>query len=291
MTLYDFLIAPFADYAFMRRALVACLDLGLSCGAFGTFLLLRRMSLMGDALSHAILPGAAIGFLLAGLSLWAMSLGGLVAGIVVAMAAGLISRRTEQREDASLASLYLISLAAGVVLISLKGSALDLMHLLFGNVLAVDDHALLLVAGVSSLSLIILAVIYRPLVAECLDPTFLRALGVAGGLYHLAFLLLIVLNLVAGFQALGTLMAVGLLILPASAAAFWSQRLAARLAISALLAGLASVIGLMGSYHGDWPSGPAVILTAGGLYLLSMTFGRCGSLRARYFPPRHLHHD
>jgi zinc/manganese transport system permease protein len=212
MTLYDFLIAPFADYAFMRRALVACLALGLSCGAFGTFLLLRRMSLMGDALSHAILPGAAIGFLLAGLSLWAMSLGGLVAGIVVAMAAGLISRRTEQREDASLASLYLISLAAGVVLISLRGSALDLMHLLFGNVLAVDDAALLLVAGVSSLSLIILAIIYRPLVAECLDPTFLRALGVAGGLYHLIFLLLIVLNLVAGFQALGTLMAVGLLI-------------------------------------------------------------------------------
>ncbi|MDO9125416.1 MAG: metal ABC transporter permease, partial [Parvibaculum sp.] len=140
--IYATLIEPFVEYGFMRRALIACLALALGGGPIGTFLVLRRMSLMGDAMSHAILPGAAIGFLVAGLSIWGMSVGGLVAGLAVVLLAALISRATALREDASLAGFYLISLALGVLIVSVRGSNIDLLHVLFGTILSVTDDAL-----------------------------------------------------------------------------------------------------------------------------------------------------
>src|SRR5437660_12403398 len=133
--IYDTLVSPFVEFAFMRRALVGALALALGAGPVGVFLMLRRMSLMGDAMAHAILPGAAVGFLLSGLSLFAMTAGGLVAGFVVALLAGLVARTTELKEDAALATFYLLSLAVGVTIISLKGTNIDLLHVLFGNVL------------------------------------------------------------------------------------------------------------------------------------------------------------
>src|SRR5947199_3564990 len=129
--LHAALIAPFTEFEFMRRALVGVLALALAAGPLGVFLMLRRMSLVGDAMAHAILPGAAVGFLVSGLNLFAMTAGGLIAGIVVAVAAGLVARATELKEDASLATFYLVSLALGVMIISLKGTNLDLLHLLF----------------------------------------------------------------------------------------------------------------------------------------------------------------
>lgn len=288
--LYAALIAPFADYGFMRRALVACLALSLGSGPMGVFLVLRRMSLMGDAMSHAILPGAAIGFLAAGLSLWAMSAGGLVVGLAVALLAGIVSRATTIREDASLAGFYLISLALGVLLVSLKGSSIDLLHVLFGTILGVDDQSLLLVAGITTVSLFTLAVIYRPLVAECFDPVFLRALGAAGARYHILFLGLVVLNLVAGFQALGTLMAVGLMMLPAAAARFWVAQVWSLFLVAAGIAFASGFAGLLLSYHLNLPSGPAIILVAGVAYIASILFGARDGLVKRYFPAPH-HHE
>ncbi len=289
MIFYDAIIAPFADYGFMRRALVACLALALGSGPIGTFLVLRRMSLMGDAMSHAILPGAAIGFLIAGLSLWAMSAGGLVVGLAVALIAGIVSRATSLREDASLAGFYLISLALGVLIVSTRGSNVDLLHVLFGSILSVDNEALLLVAAISTVSLTTLAVIYRPLVVECFDPGFLRAIAGRGSLYHVIFLILVVLNLVAGFQALGTLMAVGLMMLPAAAARFWATTVWSLAAVSIGIAFVSGWLGLLISYNFDLPSGPAIILTAGVFYAISIFVGRHGSLRNRYFPGAHFH--
>jgi zinc/manganese transport system permease protein len=172
----DLLTQPFVEFSFMRRALVGCLALSLGAPPIGVFLMLS-MSLMGDAMSHAILPGAAIGFLIAGLSLPAMSLGGFVAGIAVALDAGLAARSTVLREDASMAAFYLVSLALGVLIISVKGSNVDLLHVLFGTVLALDDAALILVAAIATVSLATLAIIYRPLVLECFDPQFLRSVS------------------------------------------------------------------------------------------------------------------
>ena len=288
--LTDLLVGPFVEFGFMRRALAGCLALSLSAPPLGVFLMLRRMSLMSEAMSHAILPGAAAGFLVAGLSLPAMTLGGLVAGLAVALAAGLVTRSTVLKEDASLAAFYLISLAGGVFLVSLRGSQVDLLHILFGTVLALDDDALTLLGGISSLTLVALALLYRPLVIECVDPLFLRTVSRAGGPVHSAFLALVVVNLVGGFQALGTLLAVGLMLLPAITARFWAADLSGLIPVAMLVSMLSSVTGLLVSYHAGirLPTGPAIVLAAGAFYLVSMLVGPRGGLIHRLVRRRHL---
>src|SRR6476661_9756365 len=221
--LHDILIAPFADFEFMRRALVGIVALALGAGPIGVFLMLRRMSLVGDAMAHAILPGAAIGFLISGLNLFAMTIGGLIAGCVVALLTGVVARMTELKEDAALATFYLLSLALGVAIVSMVGTNIDLLHVLFGSVLALDNQTLVLIAGNATITLIVLALIYRPLVIECVDPGFLRSVSGAGAPAHLAFLALVVINLVSGFHALGTLLAVGIMMLPAAIGRFWAR--------------------------------------------------------------------
>jgi zinc/manganese transport system permease protein len=288
MTAYDILFAPFADYGFMRRALIACVCLGLGSGPIGVLLMLRRMSLVGDAMSHAVLPGAAVGYLIAGsLSLTAMGLGGLVAGLSVALLSGFVSRTTVLQEDASFASFYLTSLALGVLIVSLRGSNIDLLHVLFGTILAIDASALYLIGAITTMTVIALALIYRPLVAECFDPGFLRAIGGRGPVYHFVFLLLVVLNLVASFQALGTLMAVGLMMLPAAIAQLWSRSLPSMMAIAALTATASGYIGLIASYHLELASGPTIIITASTIYVVSILFAPSGVIR-RFVPSPHL---
>ena len=284
----DAVVDPFIEFSFMRRALVGCLALSLGAPPIGVFLMLRRMSLMGDAMSHAVLPGAAIGYLLFGLSLPAMSLGGFVAGFAVALAAGLVARSTLLREDASLAGFYLVSLAAGVLIVSVRGSNIDLLHVLFGTVLALDDSALILVASIATVSLVVLAGIYRPLVLECFDPQFLRSASRWSSPTHLIFLMLVVLNLVAGFQALGTLMAVGIMLLPAVTARFWAEDVSGLILVAVACAIAASVAGLLLSYYANVPTGPAIILLCGVFYLLSMLFGVRGGIVWNLVPRRHL---
>ncbi len=287
MNLFEFFIGPFVTYGFMSRALVGAVVIALSAAPVGVFLMLRRMSLTGDAMAHAILPGAGVGFLLAGLEILPMTLGGFTAGLVVALLAGLVSRLTIQREDTSLAAFYLISLALGVMLVSLRGSSVDLMHVLFGTVLALNNDALVMIGAVATISLVALALIWRPLFAECLDPNFLRSVSGAGQAVHLIFLALVVLNLVGGFQALGTLLAVGLMMLPAAAARFWVRRLEALCLVAVGIGVASSYVGLLLSYYLSVPSGPAIILVAGAIYLLSLLVGNRGVIRTRLVPPRH----
>ncbi|MBN9443258.1 metal ABC transporter permease [Bosea sp. (in: a-proteobacteria)] len=288
--LYDLLIGPFAEFDFMRRALVGVMALSVSGAPIGVFLMLRRMSLTGDAMAHAILPGAALGYLVAGFSLPAMTIGGLAAGFAVALAAGAVARATVLKEDASLAAFYLISLALGVTIVSLRGSAIDLLHVLFGNVLALDDGVLILLAGVATVSLLALAALYRPLVLECVDPGFLRSVSRSGGFVHLTFLALVVLNLVAGFNALGTLLAVGMMMLPAAAARFWTADITRLLLLATGFGLVAGYAGLVVSYAAgsSLPAGPAIILAAGCLYLLSLLFGSQDGLARRALIRPHL---
>jgi zinc/manganese transport system permease protein len=282
--MFDWL-QPFTEFAFMRRALVATWALALGSAPIGCVLVLRRMSLVGDAMAHAVLPGAAAGFLLAGMSLPAMSLGGFVAALVVALAAGFVTRATPQREDASFAAFYLIALALGVLLVSLRGSQVDLMHMLFGSVLAVDDAALLQIAVVSSTTLCALALLYRPLVLESFDPAFLRSVGGPGALVHGVLLVLLVANLVSAFQALGTLMAVGLMMLPAAASRFWVVSLGAMAGLSVAIGAVAGAAGLLLSYHFELPSGPCIVLMCGAAYVVSVLFGRRDGIVTRWLRP------
>ena len=279
-TLWDTLFSPFSEFAFMRRALVATLALSLSAAPLGVFLTLRRMSLLGDALSHAVLPGVAIGFMVSGLSLTAMAIGGVLAGMLVAGVAGAVSRFTTLKEDASLAAIYLVALALGVTLIAGHGTQLDLLHILFGSALGVDASGLLLVAGVATASVLALALMYRGLVLETFDPVFLSAhrSGMPPWMWQQGFLMLVVLNLVAGFQTLGTLMAVGLMMLPAVSARLWHDTLPAQLVNASAQAALAGVAGLLLSYHFDTPSGPTIIGCAGALYATSLLLAPGGWL-------------
>lgn len=280
-SVWDLCISPFAEFAFMRRALVATLALSLSAAPLGVFLTLRRMSLLGDALSHAVLPGVAIGFMVSGLSLSAMALGGVVAGMLVAAMAGLVTKFTTLKEDASLAAIYLVALALGVTLISGHGTQLDLLHILFGSALGVDTAGLLLVASVASVSVLALAVFYRGLVLETFDPIFLNASrhsGRGSWLWQQGFLMLVVVNLVAGFQTLGTLMAVGLMMLPAVSARLWHTTLPKQLLNASAQACVCGWAGLLLSYHFDTPSGPTIIGCAGVLYAVSLLMAPGGWL-------------
>lgn len=289
MNMTYLLFQPFADYDFMRYALCSIVFLALGTAPVGVFLMMRRMSLVGDALGHAILPGAAAGYMLAGLSLPAMSLGGFIAGLLMALLAGLASRFANVREDASFAAFFLTCLALGVVLVSRGGNSVDLLNLLFGSILSVDKPALTLVAIVSSISMLVLAVIYRPLMLESIDPLFLRAVNGKGTLWHIIFLILVVMNLVAGFQALGTLMSVGLMMLPAISARLWQKSIGGILMIAAIIAVLCGYIGLLLSFYIDLPSGPAIILCCGLVYILSLFVGSESGILWRIYK-RQRHH-
>ncbi|WP_165680336.1 metal ABC transporter permease [Metapseudomonas otitidis] len=272
---------PFAEFAFLQRALLGGVALACSAGPLGVFLMLRRMSLIGDAISHGVLPGAALAFWFFGLSLPALTFGGLVAGLGMAGLAAWITRRTGLREDASLAAIYPISLAGGVLLLGLAGRRIDLLHLLFGSALAVDGETLRSMLTVAGTSLALLALIYRPLLWDSFDPVFLRGVSRFGAPAYGLFLALVVLNLVTGFHAIGALMVVGLMMLPAAAARFWSRRLPVLLLTAAGIGASCVWLGLLLSFHANLPSGPCIVLLAGLAYLISVFVGPVHGLLRR----------
>ena len=286
--LYDLLIAPFVGDPLMQQALAACVAISLGSAPIGVFLMLRRLSLMGDALSHAILPGVGVAYLGYGMAPWALMLGGLGAGLLVALSSMLVSRTTRLKEESSFAALYLLSLAVGVVMLAAQGDSHELMHILFGDIFSMDRAMLLTLAGCVTLTLLLLAAIYRPLVMECFEPAFLRQMRGRGGLVHGVFIVLVVLNLVAAFQALGTLMTLGLMLVPAVASNFWSRTVDGAIGVSVLFSLVSGVAGLIGSYHLEVPSGAAMVLAAGVIYAISLIFGPYLSLRAAFMRHRHL---
>jgi zinc/manganese transport system permease protein len=256
MTVDALIVEPFRSLAFMRTALVAGLALALGNGIIGTLLVLRRMSVDGDVLAHAVMPGAAVGFLYAGPSPGWLSLGGLTA-------------RGAARRDAGLVAFYLVALSAGVVLVAWRGSNIDLVRVLFGTILAIDRGALWQIATITSAVVLAAAALYRPLAVGGFDPVFLRATGTRIP-YGAAYMAMVVLVLVAGFQAFGTLLAVGPLLLPAAAARCWRLGVAGSMALAIGFGFIASVAGLLVSYHGNLPSGPAIVLAAGLIFGMSL---------------------
>lgn len=270
--LQEWFFNPFQQYLFMRRALAACIAIVLSSAPLGVLLIQRRMSLMGEALSHGTLPGIAVAYLIWGMWLPTLTVGGAIAGLLVAFLSHLISQKTILKEDASFSSLYMVALALGILILSLKEGSIRLVHLLFGNVLAVDAASLIFMAIISTMSLVILAIIYRPLIYDCFDPLFMRSLKLPTHFYNFVFLTLVVGNLVASYQALGTLMALGIMMIPAVTARLLSKRLTTIFVNSIVLALCSSYLGLLFSYHFNWPSGPTIILAASVFYLISIAY-------------------
>lgn len=288
--MFEFFTSPFLELDFMARALLAAVVIAIIGAPVGVLLMFRRLSLVGDALGHALLPGAALAYLGWGLYFPALYFGGLFAGLAVAGLASLIARISPQREESSLASMYLLSIALGVILVSHSGSSVDLMHLLFGSVLALDDTTFLMVVASSVVALAIWSLFGKILLFESVDAFHLERLGYPVKSIHFLFLFLVVLTLVTGFQALGTLMALGLVLLPAAAARFCVDSLPRQIGLAVLFGAVGSYAGLLGSFHANWPSGPAIVLACGGIYVLSFVFGPSHGLWARWRKPRHRPH-
>ena len=276
------LISEMFGYAFMRRAFVVTTILSASVAPVGAFLVLRRLSLAGEAMAHAITPGVVIGFVTAGLSVMSLLFGGLIAGVGVAVLTAYLARNTILRSDASLASLYLIALAIGIFILSAAGSAVPLKSFLFGSILGVDDASLILVGGVATVTLVTFALILRPLIMSTCDPVFFESQVKRPWIVDQGFMFLLVLNLLAAFKTLGTLMAVGLMILPATAARYWSGTITAQLGLGFLFSLRSCWLGLTLSYVlPETPSGPAIVLVAGVIFVLSALFGPLG-LRGQF---------
>lgn len=270
-------------FDFMQRALVATSVLSVSVAPVGAFLVLRRLSLAGEAMAHAIVPGIVIAFVLFGLSVSSMITGGMIAGIAVALGTSVLARRTLIREDASLASLYLIALALGIFILSAAGSAIPLKSFLFGSALGVGDDTLILIGSTATITLLSFAVMLRPLITATFDPMFFQSQSKQAGLVQHWFMFLLVLNLLAAFKSLGTLMAVGLMILPATAARYWVSTITYYLMLTFVFALLSCWTGLILSFYLDnVPTGPAIVLVAGSLFLISLIFAPLGLLRGRY---------
>ena len=270
-------------FDFMQRALVSTSVLSVSVAPVGAFLVLRRLSLAGEAMAHAIVPGIVIAFVLFGLSVSSMITGGMIAGIAVALGTSVLARRTLIREDASLASLYLIALALGIFILSAAGSAIPLKSFLFGSALGVGDDTLILIGSTATITLLSFAVMLRPLITATFDPMFFQSQSKQAGLVQHWFMFLLVLNLLAAFKSLGTLMAVGLMILPATAARYWVSTITYYLMLTFVFALLSCWTGLIMSFYLDnVPTGPAIVLVAGSLFLISLIFAPLGLLRGRY---------
>jgi manganese/iron transport system permease protein len=257
------------NYAFLQRGLLAALMVGVLCSIIGCYIVLRSMAFLGDAMAHAVLPGVAVAYLL-GRNL---TLGALAAALVVALGVGLFSRRGAIKEDTAIGALFAAALSLGVVMISsIRTYAVDLSHILFGNVLGVSTLDLWLTAGLGTLILILVLVFYRPFLVISFDPVLAATLRIRVGFYNNLLLILLALTIVISMQTVGVGLVAAMLVTPAATAFLLVRRLPAMMALSALFGGASSLIGLFASYHLNVASGAAIVLTTTAFFLLAFLF-------------------
>lgn len=275
----NWLLEPLA-YGFMQRGLLAAMIVGVVCAVIGSYVVLRSMAFLGDALAHAILPGVALAYLLGG----NLTIGALVAAVLVALLIGLFSRQGAVREDTAIGILFAAALSLGVAMISsVRTFAVDLTHILFGNVLGVSTADLWLVGGLGAVTLITVVVFYKPLLVISFDPVLAATLRWPVELFRNLLLILLALTIVVSLQTVGVGLAAAMLVTPAAAANLLAKRLPTMMALAALFGALSAVIGLYLSYYANIASGAAVVLVCTGFFLLAMLFapgrGWLGRLR------------
>jgi ABC-type Mn2+/Zn2+ transport system permease subunit len=264
----EWFVAPLS-YAFLQRGLLAALMVGVLCSIIGCYIVLRSMAFLGDAMAHAVLPGVAVAYLL-GRNL---TLGALAAALVVALGVSLFSRRGTIKEDTAIGVLFAAALSLGVVMISsIRTYAVDLSHILFGNVLGVSSLDLWLTAGLGAVILILIFVFYRPFLVISFDPVLAATLRMRVGFYNNLLLILLALTIVISMQTVGVGLVAAMLVTPAATAYLLVRRLPPMMALSALIGGVSSLIGLFASYHLNVASGAAIVLTTTAFFLLAFLF-------------------
>jgi len=257
------------SYAFLQRGLLAALMVGVLCSIIGCYIVLRSMAFLGDAMAHAVLPGVAVAYLL-GRNL---TLGALAAALIVALGVGFFSRRGMVKEDTAIGVLFAAALSLGVVIISsIRTYAVDLSHILFGNVLGVSSLDLWLTAGLGVVILILIFVFYRPFLVISFDPVLAATLRMRVGFFNNLLLVLLALTIVISMQTVGVGLVAAMLVTPAATAYLLVRRLPAMMALSALIGGVSSLVGLFASYHLNVASGAAIVLTTTAFFLLAFLF-------------------
>ncbi|WP_294976361.1 metal ABC transporter permease [uncultured Leuconostoc sp.] len=256
------------QYNFLQTALITSILVGIMSGIIGSFIILRGMSLMGDAISHAVLPGVAVAYML-GINIL---FGASVFGILAALLIGLVASKSKLKNDTAIGIVFSAFFALGFILISLAESATNLHHILFGNVLAVSDNDLVTTAIVLAIVLIFVVVFYKELLITSFDNTFAQAYGLKTQLMHYALMLVLTLVTVTALQTVGIILIVAMLITPAATAYLLTNRLSHMMIVAALFSVISSVIGLYMSYTFNWASGPAIVLTAAVFFSLAFLF-------------------
>ncbi|MEX1118004.1 MAG: metal ABC transporter permease [Terrimicrobiaceae bacterium] len=286
----NWLLEPFS-FEFMQRAMLACVIIGFTNGFLGSFVVLRRLALVADALSHSLLPGLAIAAIFVGLNPVGLLLGGLLAAIFVALGGHLLARNSRIKEDTSIAALYVIAFALGIAIIKFAKVKVSLDHFLFGNILGIAGSDLWMCYAVGGITIFLLTAFARPLQLALFEPSVAKTQGVPVDFLLAGLVVLIVLTMIASLQAIGVLLSLGLMILPAASVYLVSDRYAVLPWAGGLLGAVGAVTGLLISFHANVPSGPAIVMVLGivfvGAYLFSPTYGVL-SLRLR---KKHLHEE
>lgn len=264
-------------YQFLNRALITSIIVGIVCGTVGSLIVLRGLSLMGDAMSHAVLPGVALSFLF-GIP---MFVGALITGMIASIFIGYITSSSKTKPDAAIGISFTAFLASGIIIISLINTTTDLYHILFGNLLAITNSAFLTTIVISSIVLILIIIFYRPLMISTFDPTFSRMSGLNTTLLHYFVMLLLSLVTVASIQTVGIILVVALLITPASTAFLISKKLYSMMIIASLISVISSIVGLYYSYIYNIPSGATIVLCTFVIYIITLFFTKFTNRKKR----------
>ena len=264
----NWLLAPFT-YEFIQRGFIASVIVGTICSVIGCYVVIRSMAFMGDAMAHAILPGVAIAYILNG----NLTLGALIASIIIALGIGQLSKLGKLKEDTSIGILFSAFLALGVLIISsIRTYAVDLSHILFGNILGVSRNDLIFTAATAFFILLFIIIFYKEFLIISFDRVYAKAVKIPVEFYRNFMLVLMALTIVASIQTVGVVMVAAMLVTPAAAAFILSKRLPVMMGISCLIGIISSIVGLYISYYANVASGAAIVLTATAIFLIIFLF-------------------
>lgn len=252
-------------YNFLQSALIAAIMVGIMSGIIGSFIILRGMSLMGDAISHSVLPGVAVAYMLD----VNLLIGATVFGVIAALLIGFVAANSKLKNDTAIGIVFSAFFALGFILISMAESSTNLHHILFGNVLAVSDKDLVSTVIVLAIVILFVVTLFKELQITSFDEVFAKSYGLNTSIIHYGLMIILTLVTVSALQTVGIILIVAMLITPAATAFLWTNRLVYMLALSSTIGAIASIIGLYLSYTMNWASGPAIVLVAAIIFLLS----------------------